>query len=176
MDFLVESKKGGYNREQVDAYIEKIRAAYQELYQQYQAQEAEIQELRTRCARLENEPRRNEAPQDAAEYQAKLLAVGQALVDAQLMRQQILEQAKYEAQRLRGGNAFGSPTPPPPYAQAPAPAPMPMPMPAPQPQPRPSAEPWENAAQWNRAAAQNRDLGYTAGTEGYGAATGKPRY
>ncbi|MDR2647911.1 MAG: DivIVA domain-containing protein [Oscillospiraceae bacterium] len=103
MDFSIE-KRGGYNRDQVEQYVEKIRSAYQDLYAQYQEllehSKVERQNLEEQIRRAQSaQPARSQ--QNDAEIASKLQAIGQALADAEMMRQRIVQQAHQEAGEIR---------------------------------------------------------------------------
>jgi len=68
MEFLIEKRGEGYQREQVDAYIRELRQTYQQMYDAYQmahreyaALEKHCGELQQRCQALEAEAQSQQA-------------------------------------------------------------------------------------------------------------------
>lgn len=75
-----EEAKRGYNKEQVDGYIETINAEYQKLLTEYKALEDELEET-------ENNTSHNEA-------------IASALINAEISKKQIIAKAQFDAKRI----------------------------------------------------------------------------
>ena len=76
MEFMTESRGGGYNRAQVDAYIRELRQAYQQMYDAHMAVLHQQEDLQMRL--------HNQQMELGACY-AQKEAMAQALIQAQRM-------------------------------------------------------------------------------------------
>ena len=102
MEFLLDKRGEGYQREQVDAYIRELRQTYQQMYEAYQTAHREYTALEKRYGELQQK------------YQA---------LEAQAQKQQ----AQMAGMQYPGYQPYPMPTPP---CGAAAPYGMPYPMPA----------------------------------------------
>jgi len=62
MEFLIDRKGDGYQRDQVDAYVRELRQTYQQMYESYQVMQRQCEaleqryiELQKKCEQLETE-------------------------------------------------------------------------------------------------------------------------
>ena len=100
MDFLVEKKGGGYQRAQVDAYVQEMRQAYQQMHAACQTAQCQNQELERQCAELQNKLRAAQAEMQALRQQTQQAAqTRQAGVQYPAYPQQPYAPAPYGADR-----------------------------------------------------------------------------
>ena len=55
MEFLIEKSGGGYQKEQVDAYVRELRQAYQKMYEAYQMAYRQYEALEQRYSALQQQ-------------------------------------------------------------------------------------------------------------------------
>jgi len=97
MEFLVDKRGEGYQREQVDAYIRELRQTYQQMYEAHQMMHRQYEDLERRHE--EQSKRMRQLEGDAKAYQTQKDAIAGALIQAQQAAQAVLANARAEADR-----------------------------------------------------------------------------
>lgn len=86
-------ERGGYDRQQVDSYVELLGNAYEQVSQQYITLQNKYKALFQGYHKLKTE---------SSQRGADEMVITKTLIDAEMMAQKIIATAQAEAERIRG--------------------------------------------------------------------------